>query len=113
MEQNKIDMFIAVNSKFLSTERKFEIIEKLRSLDDSKSTYLMSVDFKNPTTWLLIYLFVPLFCFIDRIILGEVGLGIVKFITFGGFGIWLLVDIFTIMDRVKEYNYNKLSVYLT
>lgn len=28
----------------------------------------------------------------DRIYKGEVGLGILKLITFGGFGIWWLVD---------------------
>ena len=28
----------------------------------------------------------------DRIFKGEVGLGILKLITFGGFGIWWLVD---------------------
>ena len=112
MEQSKIDMFIAVNSKFLSDKRKFEIIERLRTTDDSRSTYLMSVDLKSPVNWFLIYLFAPLFCLIDRLVLGDVGLGIVKLITFGGFGIWALIDLFTIMDRIKESNYNKISVYL-
>jgi TM2 domain-containing membrane protein YozV len=30
---------------------------------------------------------------IDRIYAGSIGLGIVKLITFGGFGIWWLVDL--------------------
>jgi TM2 domain-containing membrane protein YozV len=30
---------------------------------------------------------------IDRIYAGSIGLGILKFITFGGFGIWWLVDL--------------------
>lgn len=30
----------------------------------------------------------------DRIYAGEVGLGILKLITFGGFGIWWLIDAF-------------------
>lgn len=33
---------------------------------------------------------------IDRFYLGYIGLGILKLITFGGFGIWYLIDIILI-----------------
>ncbi len=29
---------------------------------------------------------------VDRFIMGHIGLGILKLITFGGFGIWWLID---------------------
>ncbi|GAB4163769.1 MAG: hypothetical protein Kow00107_10510 [Planctomycetota bacterium] len=36
---------------------------------------------------------------IDRIYLGCVGLGILKQITFGGFGIWTIIDVILIAVR--------------
>ena len=33
---------------------------------------------------------------VDRFYLGKVGTGVVKLLTFGGFGIWYLVDILLI-----------------
>ena len=48
---------------------------------------------------------------VDRFWLGETGLGIAKFITCGGAGIWTLIDWFTAMNRAKMYNYNKLMMY--
>ena len=36
---------------------------------------------------------------IDRFIMGHVGLGILKLITFGGFGIWWLVDLILVATK--------------
>lgn len=38
---------------------------------------------------------------IDRFIMGHVGLGILKLITFGGCGIWSLIDIILIATKHK------------
>lgn len=39
---------------------------------------------------------------IDRFIMGKIGTGILKLITFGGFGIWWLVDVILIATK---YNF--------
>lgn len=36
---------------------------------------------------------------VDRFYLGKVGTGILKLVTFGGFGIWWLIDIIMIATR--------------
>jgi len=41
---------------------------------------------------------------VDRFIMGHVGLGILKLITFGGFGVWWLVDIILIATKYKFSN---------
>jgi TM2 domain-containing membrane protein YozV len=41
---------------------------------------------------------------IDRFMMGHVGLGILKLITLGGFGIWTLIDIILIATKYKFKN---------
>ena len=36
--------------------------------------------------------------------LGRVGLQILFWVTLGGFGLWLLIDLFRVPDLVNEYN---------
>ena len=36
---------------------------------------------------------------VDRFIMGHIGLGILKLITFGGFGIWWLIDLILIATK--------------
>jgi TM2 domain-containing membrane protein YozV len=41
---------------------------------------------------------------VDRFIMGHVGLGILKLLTGGGFGIWWLIDVILIATRYKFSN---------
>jgi TM2 domain-containing membrane protein YozV len=43
---------------------------------------------------------------VDRFIMGHIGLGILKLITGGGFGIWWLVDIILIAAKYNFKNIN-------
>jgi TM2 domain-containing membrane protein YozV len=43
---------------------------------------------------------------VDRFIMGHIGLGILKLITAGGFGIWWLVDIILIASKYTFKNIN-------
>ncbi len=44
---------------------------------------------------------------IDRFIVGDVFLGLLKLLTLGGFGIWLIVDCFLIGNRTRAKNIEK------
>jgi len=41
---------------------------------------------------------------VDRFIVGDIFLGILKLITFGGLGLWQLVDCFLIGNRARTVN---------
>jgi len=43
---------------------------------------------------------------LDRFYLGQIGLGLAKALSFGGFGLWWLIDLFLIMRAVDRRNAN-------
>lgn len=82
------------------------IRERLANLPDEKSSMIYSVEFKNPTTALVLSLLLG--CYgIDRFYIGDIGIGIGKLLTCGGFGIWTIVDWFLIRDATKKVNAEK------
>jgi TM2 domain-containing membrane protein YozV len=103
MEVQKVDMFIMVNSKFFEGSQLIRIRERLLAVDDSKWILLQAMQFKDPTTSLIISLLGGALG-IDRFVIGDTGLGIGKLLTLGGCGIWALVDLFLIMYATKEKN---------
>jgi len=111
MDAQKVDLFIMTNAKYFEGHQINAIREKLLSLDDSKAVMLHSISFKDPTTLLIVSLLAGVFG-IDRFMVGDTGLGIIKLLTCGGFYIWLIVDYFLIMGRAREVNYEKvMSIY--
>lgn len=104
MDASKVDMFIAtMNNRFPNTKI-MVIKDRLEKLDDSKFIIVQSMDYKDPTTLLLVSIFLGSFG-IDRFMLGEAGLGVLKLLTLGGCGIWTIIDWFTISERTKEKNF--------
>lgn len=43
----------------------------------------------------------------DRLWLGDIAMGLLKYLTLGGCGIWWLVDLFTVTGRIDELNRRK------
>lgn len=108
MEQNKLEMFIASMSGKFPPEKSMLIREQLARLDDNKLPILQSVEYKDPTTLLIISILVGGLG-IDRFMLGETGTGIAKLLTCGGLGIWTIVDWFLIQGMTREFNYRRLA----
>lgn len=84
------------------------IQQQLAALPDEKVMALMGLDVQNPTLLLLVSIFVGSLG-VDRFLIGDVMMGVLKLITGGGCGIWWIVDLFLIMDMTKEKNFQKLQ----
>ncbi|MCA0350318.1 MAG: TM2 domain-containing protein [Bacteroidetes bacterium] len=103
MEAQKVDMFMMMNAKFFESHHVHAVREKLLSLDESKWGIVQSLQFKDPTTSLIVSLLGGGLG-IDRFMIGDTGLGVGKLLTCGGLGIWTIIDWFMIMGATREEN---------
>lgn len=111
MDSQKVDMYLMTNSKYFESYQLPMIRERLLQLDDDKWPQLQMLQLKDPTIFLIISLLGGELG-IDRFMLGDVGLGIVKLITCGGLGIWYIIDWFLIMQAAKERNLQSFQRYI-
>lgn len=107
MDATKVDTYIMGNQKYLPAEKIVYVKEKLLAADESKFDQLAAVELKDPTTLLLVSIFLGSLG-IDRFMLGETGMGILKLLTLGVCGVLTIIDWFNIQKKTKEYNYNHL-----
>ncbi|MBO5562117.1 MAG: TM2 domain-containing protein [Bacteroidales bacterium] len=98
-----------INSFALNEAKKFTIVDIARikdlipTLNDNQLQMVLSQDYRDPSTMLFLSIFLGSLG-VDRFMLGETGLGVLKLVTAGGLGVWWLIDIFSVEDRTKEYN---------
>lgn len=107
VEQSKVDMFFMTNAKYFPEEKAVYLKEKLRTMDDEKFSLVSTIELKDPTTLLLVSIFLGTLG-IDRFMLGDTGMGILKLLTAGCCGVLTIVDWFTISKKTKEANFNKM-----
>jgi len=111
MEAQRVDMFILTNAKYFESYQINGIRDRLVALDDSRWAMISTVQLKDPVISLVISILVGHFG-IDRMVIGDLGLGILKLLTCGGLGIWTLVDWFLIMGLTRQKNMEKIQPYL-
>ena len=97
------------NKKYLPAEKLVYLKDKLLNLSDDKVTLISTIEFKDPTTILLVSIFFG-FLGIDRFMIGDTGIGILKLLTVGVCGILTIVDWFTISKKVRELNFNNVML---
>ena len=107
MEASKIDMYLAQNASMLPAQKIMLVKDALSKLDDSKMLYVQSIQYKDPSTVLILSILVGTLG-IDRFILGDTGMGVLKLLTCGGAYVWWIVDMINAQDRAKEYNFKLL-----
>lgn len=111
MDKQKIDLFLTTNAKYFEASAIPIIRQKLEKADDASFLSVQACELKDPTTLLLISIFLGSFG-IDRFMLGDTGMGILKLLTGGCCGILTLIDWFTIQKKAKQKNLAIISMVL-
>ena len=100
MDQMQVNMFLANNQKKFDATQLPIITEKLKQMSNEEFVILSSMNLKDPTTMLVISLFFGTFG-VDRFLLGDIGMGVVKLLTLGGLGVLTIIDWFSVMTKTK------------
>lgn len=103
MDANKVDLFMMINVKYFESYHLNAVREKLLMLDESKWGQVQTMQFKDPSTALIVSMLGGQLG-IDRFYIGDTGMGIGKLLTCGGLGIWTIIDWFLIMGATREKN---------
>ena len=108
MDAQKVDLFIMSNARYFESYHLNVIRDRLLALDDSKWGLMTTLQFKDPTTSLIVSILIGTLG-IDRFIIGDTGLGIGKLLTCGGLGIWYIIDWFLIQQATREKNMQQMQ----
>ena len=111
MGRSTIDLYLTTNAKYFEPTAIPIIRQKLESASDDTFLTLQATELKDPTTVLLVSIFLG-YLGIDRFLIGDVGIGILKLLTCGVCGILTIIDWFTISKKTKQLNMSKISMIL-
>lgn len=106
MEKFKIEQFLISNKKYFPSDRLIQMKEIMQNMPDEKFFMLSAAEYKDPTVMLLVSVFLGSLG-IDRFLLGDTAMGVLKLLTAGLCGILTIIDWFTVSNAVKEKNYNE------
>lgn len=105
-----IAWFQANETNFPSSQRMI-IQKRCSEMPEDRLMMLQQLKWKNPTLILIMSLMFGSLG-IDRFMLGNVGVGLLKLFTFGLFGILTIIDWFTVMGKAREINMKTIQAYL-
>ena len=101
VDKQKVDMYVMSNQKYFPSEKIMFLKEKLYALDDNKFSMISCVEMKDPTTILLVSLFLGAYG-VDRFMLKDTGMGVLKLLTGGCCGILTIIDWFSVQKKARE-----------
>lgn len=109
MEKKDIDLYLTTNAKYFEPSAIPVVRQKLEKASPDSLAALQACDLKDPTTLLIVSIFLGSFG-IDRFMIGDVGMGVLKLLTLGCCGILTIIDWFTISRKVKQANLATISM---
>lgn len=109
MEKKDIDLYLTTNAKYFEPSAIPVVRQKLEKASPDSLAVLQACDLKDPTTLLIVSIFLGSLG-IDRFMIGDVGMGVLKLLTLGCCGILTIIDWFTISRKAKQANLAAISM---
>ena len=109
MDKAKIDLYLTTNAKYFEPTAIPILRSKLEKADETSFLSVQACELKDPTTLLIVSLLLGSLG-IDRFMLGDTGMGILKLLTVGCCGVLTIVDWFTIGKKAKQKNLATISM---
>lgn len=106
-QKNEYEIFMDDMQHYLGKKNFQELLTMLEKAAPEQVQLICEMSYKNPNSIILLSI-IPLA--IDRFVLKDTVLGIIKLLTGGLFGIWYLIDIFTAKSRAQKYNMKLVNI---
>lgn len=105
MELQPVEQYIMTHRRYFPTEKITYLEDKLTSADKQTFSSVLAAELKSPIKLLLVSLFLGTFG-VDRFMIGEPKMGILKLSTAGVCGTLTIIDWFSIFHKTKNINFN-------
>lgn len=106
-----VQQWLIVNSKYFDSTTIPIIAEKLKTISKEKFLAIQSLELIDPTMILIVSVVCGVLG-IDRFMLGDTKMGVLKLLTMGLFGILAIYDWFHVSKLAKQKNFTNLSLLL-
>lgn len=111
MDKQTIDLYLTANAKYFEAAAIPIIRQKLENASEETYLSLQACELIDPTTILLVSIFLGQIG-VDRFMIGDIGIGVLKLLTLGCCGILTVIDWFTISKKAKQKNFANISMIL-
>lgn len=108
MKQDLVNSFLSSKARYFPQYKLSTLKRLLENADDNAYQMISTVSLQDPTTVLAVSVFLG-YLGLDRFMIGDYAMGILKIISFGCCGILYIVDIFCISERTRNKNYEDVS----
>ena len=78
----------------------------LKKLSPEELKLFMNTNFINPNVNFAVSILTNVLG-VDRFVIGQTDIGLLKLLTAGGLGVWAIIDWFQIKELTQQYNFNK------
>lgn len=101
--ETQVKLFLMNYADYFKQSDLVIVKTKLQAMTEDDVIAMSSLDYVNPTVNLVVSILVGGLG-VDRFLIGQTGLGILKLVTLGGLGVWTIIDWFQIQNLTKRHN---------